>query len=198
MIEIEKKFILKPGDAEKLTAGAEPVGQKQFTDVYYDTANYALTKKDWWLRSRAGRFELKISMSPYKVRLVDQYEELEEEGAIKKALNMKAKESLSEVLPSLGYKPFATIVTVRTKYRKGAFMIDIDSVDYGHDGYDLAEIELMVGSKEEMEEAAHRIVAFAKSCGLAVGTVRGKIMEYLWRNNKEHFKALETEWGVKL
>ncbi len=195
MIEVEKKFILSGDGKNKLIKGAELTAKKKFTDVYYDTADYALTKKDIWLRARDGRYELKVPLRSQKTSSWDHYEEIENEDGIKKELKIATSEPLELALPSTGYKPFATIVTTRAKYKKGEFTIDIDAVDYG---YDIAEIELMVNKKEEVEEATKKIAAFAASCGLKIGRVRGKVIEYIRRKNEEHFKALELAWGVKL
>ena len=38
------------------------MGEQVFTDVYWDTEGCGLTERDWWLRSRAGRWELKVRM----------------------------------------------------------------------------------------------------------------------------------------
>ena len=195
MIEVEKKFVFDKDSLDKLIDEAEFISQKSFTDVYFDMADYALTKADTWLRCRDGRFELKVALQSHATRSIDQYEELETEETIKKKLGITTEKPLSQDLPSLGYEPFASIVTTRTKYKKNGFIIDIDAMDYG---YDLVEIELMVDAKEEIESATKKIMSFASSRGLEIGKVRGKVIEYLNRKNPEHFRALESAWGVKL
>ena len=60
MIEVEKKFILTTEQEKSLIEGADFLGEKKFTDIYYDDEDFSLTKKDLWLRNREGRFELKI------------------------------------------------------------------------------------------------------------------------------------------
>ena len=42
MIEIERKFKLNEAEKESLLAGAIFVGEKTFTDVYYDTEDFTL------------------------------------------------------------------------------------------------------------------------------------------------------------
>lgn len=187
MIEVEKKFLLQPADIERLTAGAEFLKTITFTDVYYDTADYALTRKDTWLRRRDARWELKIPLSDAATRAADQYRELETEEEIGDYLWLSLSGSFPEQLKNAGYEPFAKIITTRRKYRNGEFMIDIDSVDYG---YDIAEIELMVNAESEMETAAQKILAFAKSFDIVPAKVRGKVLEYLRRNNTIHFDVL--------
>ena len=191
MIEVEKKFLLQPTDIEKLTAGAEFLKTITFTDVYYDSTDYALTRKDTWLRRRDARWELKISLSDAATRAADQYRELETEEEIADYLWLSRSGTFPEQLKAAGYEPFAKITTTRKKYRSGEFIIDIDSVDYG---YQLAEIELMVASETEMNSAAQKILAFAKRFGIVPTKVRGKVLEYLYRYNKEHYQALAKAW----
>lgn len=45
-----------------LARGGRLAGEQVFTDVYWDAEECGLTERDWWLRSRAGRWELKASM----------------------------------------------------------------------------------------------------------------------------------------
>ena len=61
MIEIEKKFILTDGHKEKLLEKAEFLGEKTFTDVYYDTPEYALTKNELKNKNIAGDNDTKLT-----------------------------------------------------------------------------------------------------------------------------------------
>jgi predicted adenylyl cyclase CyaB len=195
MIEVEKKFTLKEEDIERIIQGVEFVNERSFTDTYFDTSDYSLTRADKWLRLRDDRFELKLPMNAGKgasQRKLDQYEELETEEAIRKALGLATNGSLREDLEANGYKTFSTFTTTRKKYKKGDFIIDLDVMDFG---YSIGEIELMVSEQSEMEDALNKILAFAKEQGLSVAPVRGKVIEYIKRNNLEHYKALE-EAGV--
>ena len=61
-IEIERKFIVPEDYHEKLLAhgfSRENVYDEVLVDKYYDTCEYALLKKDHWLRQRNGDWELK-------------------------------------------------------------------------------------------------------------------------------------------
>ena len=63
-IEVERKFE-PPADLEELDrcvrgAGGERLGEESFTDVYYDTPEFALARRDVWLRCREGFWELKV------------------------------------------------------------------------------------------------------------------------------------------
>jgi len=195
MIEVEKKFLLNDEDRERLTKEAQFLSEKTFTDAYYDTADFTLTSQDKWLRSRDGRFELKLPLHHGTDRLADQYEELEDDSSIKEALGFVGEGSLADDLANKDYQPFGTLVTTRRKYQKGDFIIDLDIIDFGNSAYTIGEIELMVSDKSEIEGAVEQIIQFAQEQGLTIAPVRGKIIEYLKRINPDHYKAL-VEAGV--
>jgi len=192
MFEVERKFALTEENERALLAGAEFVGTKTFTDVYYDTSLFALTTKDTWLRSRDGRFELKLPLNKNRVgeRVADQYHEIEEEEAIRKELGFPVDGMFAEALKAHEYTPIAQITTTRRKYKKGEFVLDLDDMDYG---YKVGEIELMVSDMAEMEGAAQKIVAFGEAQGLSLVPVRGKVLEYIRRYNPPHFEALKAK-----
>lgn len=194
MIEVEKKFSITPEELARLTAGAEFIGEKEFTDVYYDAPDHTLTKKGFWLRNRAGRFELKIPLEARDGNGMDKYEELEDEGSIAERLGLPTGENFVDAARGAGYVPFATITTKRAEYKKEGFTIDMN--DFGY--HRLLEIELMVENEAEMDEAERKIVAFASAQGLSARPVRSKMIEYLARNDPAHFHALEAAWGTKL
>lgn len=191
MIEIEKKFSLTEDEKTKLIEGAEPLGRKVFTDTYYDTLDWGLTLKDTWLRSREGKYELKVPLREISHdRIVDQYRELETNEEIAEHLVLSIEGStLEEALRKTDYKPFCTLTTTREKYKKDGYGIDIDAVDFG---YVVTEIELMVTNEDEVEKATNKILQFAKSHGIMPGKVRGKVAEYLRRNSPSHYEALRS------
>ena len=100
MIEVEKGFILTPEQEKNLIEGTEFLGEKINTDVGYDDLHFSLTRKDIWLRSRNGKFELKIPMNTsIEERTSDQYEEIENENDILKYFggqNMLLKDFLNK------------------------------------------------------------------------------------------------------
>jgi len=65
-------------------------------------------------------------------------------------------------------------------------------------GYNLAEIELLVENQKETTIAGQKIIDFALSCRLTITPVRGKVIEYIRRNNNNHFKILESSYGFSL
>lgn len=188
MIEVEKKFILDKEAEAKLVDGAELLEVRTFTDIYFDTADYSLTTKDIWLRSRDGKFQLKLPLHQDGIDTsIDQYNELEHEDDIREALNLPQSQSLIETLTENGYRSFAAITTTRSKYKKDDLIIDMDSADYG---YKIVEIETLVDAKDKIEEAARRILDFASRNGLTISPIRGKLIEYLRRNDPRHYQAL--------
>ncbi|MFA6105573.1 MAG: CYTH domain-containing protein [Patescibacteria group bacterium] len=190
MIEVEKKFIIDESDIALLAEGAEFVGKKTFTDVYYDTTDYLLTARDHWLRFRDGRPELKVPMSEVITRSAEQYEEMEDESQIRKLLNLPEEGRFEQVLNENGFAKFCVCTTTRQKYTKDGFIIDLDEVRYPEFVYKVGEIELLVKDKTEMEEASQKIIAFAKANGIKFAPVRGKVIEYLKRIRPEHYRAM--------
>jgi len=195
-IEVEKKFILTGEQERRLLDGAEFLGEKKLTDVYYDDDRYSLTRKDIWLRSRNGKFELKAPMNvPIEERVTDRYQELETDHEILAYLKLPENKALADALRESGYGPFATITATRKKYRKDGYHIDLDAADFG---YHLAEIEYMTDEASAVDEATRKIMDYAGSHGLVGdGVVYGKVVEFLRRNNPAHFYALR-EAGVIL
>ena len=195
MIEVEKKFILKEGDREKLLEGAEFLKKQTVDDTYYDTEDYSLAKKDWWPRERNGNFELKIGVAALSknMNLVTQHRELETDKEIREAFNISSEKPIKVALKEAGYRPTFSLITTRERYKKEGFTIDLDSVDYG---YELAEIELMVEDENQVEEAGDRIRAFAEKQGLSFESynIRGKVMEYIKRYDPVHYQAIIDAW----
>ena len=197
MIEVEKNFDLKAGDKERLIAGVALVQKKTFTDVYYDTPDYSLTSKDFWLRMRDGRFELKVPLNRGSIgkRMTDQYRELETDAEIANELGIAVRGDLGKTLSTLGYKPFARIVTTRESYQKGDFHLDFDEVDFGFSAF---EVELMVKRAEDISAAEKRIMDLAREHHLTVteGATYGKVIEYIKRNNPRHYAFLARKGVV--
>jgi predicted adenylyl cyclase CyaB len=196
MIEIEKKFIIQQNELAHLIAGAHFLGTEKHTDIYYDTADHVLTKRSIWLREREGRFELKFPMGARGKSGVTSYDEIEDDPLITQKLGFPEGRPLDRTLASLGYQPFATITTTRSKYEKEGFHIDVDDTDFGHS---VVEIELMIADEQDMAAATKRILDFAAAQGISItNNIRGKVIEYLRRNDPEHFHELEKTWGVEL
>lgn len=196
MIEIEKKFILTKDQKDNLIDEAEFLGEKKFTDIYYDNADFTLTKSDIWLRERDGKFELKIPMNEsIKNRVSDQYRELDNERDILQYFRSGINKSLADFLNQSRYEPFCFITTTRKKYKKNNFSIDLDSMDFG---YQIAEIEYMTDDESKIQESTESIITFAKKHYINTdAVVRGKVVEYIRLNNPRHFQILIEAQVIK-
>ena len=109
MIKVQKKFILNEQDKERLTKNADFLNERVFTDIYYDTEFFSLTSNDKWLRSREGRFELKLPLHEGVDRLADQYDELEDEQKIREALNLPSSGILQMIWQKLDIPHFVLV-----------------------------------------------------------------------------------------
>ncbi len=125
------------------------------------------------------------------------YEEIENEGGIRKILNIPVTKDMEHDLEDNGYFKFCTCKTTRKKYKNGFFGIDIDFVDFDDFNYELTEIELMIENKLDIEDAIKKIMIFAEGKGLKIGPVRGKVVEYLKRKKPDHYLALVKSGTVK-
>ncbi|MDD2909601.1 MAG: CYTH domain-containing protein, partial [Candidatus Pacebacteria bacterium] len=186
MIEIEKKFILNEEEKRRIIKNAQFLGNKIFTDVYYDKNDYSLTLKDFWLRFRDGTAELKIPLKKENDTFINQYEEIIDEDKIRQKINIqKSSISLINDLTLNNYIPFCKCKTTRTKYKNNIFSIDLDFVDFDDFTYNIAEIEIMVENEKDIDDAVRKINNFAKENNLKIDSVRGKVIEYINRKNSK-------------
>ena len=159
MIEVEKKFSLTPDQTKRIEESAEFIKESTNTDIYYDTPDYRLLKKDRWLRNRNGQFETKISPSWNKK--INVYEEIADPEEILKRLDIpKLTEDFEENLKLNGFEVLVQLVTKRRKFKIKDFIIDMDEVDYG---YTICEIEKIVENESEIEKATEEIFQLATS-----------------------------------
>lgn len=195
MIEVEKKYRLTPEQEVRLLETSRFLGSKKNEDVYFDMADFSLTRQDHWLRTRSGRWELKRRVHDLGHKLGGTaYDEIEDEPGIRAFLQLPTTGSLADDLATAGYKPFARIVTERRSYENEGFHIDLDICDFG---YELAEIELMLEHEHQRQDALKRIEDFAARMGLDQTHVRGKIIEYLFRFSPNHYQALQDAGVIR-
>ncbi len=191
MIEVEKKFRLDPDQEAKLIDGAEFMGEYTNHDIYFDQDDFHLTKDFNWLRKRNGRFELKKrahKLQPAGFSGVYMYDEIEDEAQIAETLGIAYTGNLETDLETNGYLPFSEYVVSRRSYKQGLFRIDFDSCDFD---YTVVEIERMVDSDDQKQQALDEINAFAKEIGIDTTPATGKLIEYLKRFSPDHYKILQ-------
>ena len=128
-------------------------------------SKFTLTGRDFWLRTRDGRFELKVPQNAGSIgsRMTDQYRELETDAEIATELEIAVRGGLGETVKTLGYEPFARIVTTRESYQKGGFHLDFDEMDFG---FSALEVELMVEKPEDITDAEKLLMDFARAHAL--------------------------------
>jgi uncharacterized protein YjbK len=194
-IEIEKKFLLTPDQQATLLKDATDLGHKRVEDIYFDTKDYSLSLRDLWLRRRDGVYELKAPASVGSGSLAgtNRYHELTDDSEIAKALGIEISDCLERSLTDFDIHPFVTCYTDRASYEKQGFHIDIDQATYRDSSfsYSVAEIELLVETEGEANEADDRIMAFAADHNLTSDTViHGKIGAFLEAERPKHFKTL--------
>lgn len=165
------------------------MGQYEFKDRYFDSADFTLTLKDYWLRKREGSWELKrpaSSQADAERRAQDvctNYKEITDVPQIRAELvaamgissDCLEAEQAEDVraeferwLQDLKLECFAEFTTVRCSYTLECegddkrVRIDLDQADFG---YCVGEIEVLVSEVEEMTSAMQSIEKTAQRLG---------------------------------
>ncbi|TSK98368.1 Thiamine-triphosphatase [Bagarius yarrelli] len=189
-VEVERKFVCDPHIVERLKdIGAVYLGQYGFKDRYFDSADFTLTLKDFWLRKREGSWELKLTTSNLNAEArarhgCTKYREITDVPQIKAELTaimgicpehtsdfLQAEEVHGEFekwLQDMRLKCFAEFKTVRCSYvlehegdgRK--VRVDLDQTDFGHC---IGEIEVLVSDGVETAFAMQSVQETAQKLG---------------------------------
>lgn len=193
MIEVERKFILQPGDKERLLQGASLLSEKMIRDEYFDTPTLDLLPKEILLRRRDGIFELKVPKWVVTQKQPDtyQFDEFADEAKIRHALHLPIRGSFIHDVGQAGYITIADFVTTRAKCSRDGFSLDFDTADFG---FGVLEIELIVENESQIAEATEKILAFAKQAGLSADRPLSKLHEYLRLKNPALFNVLKHAW----
>jgi adenylate cyclase class IV len=181
MIEVEKKFQPTEEQLKALLNGSKFVAKKENNDIYYDYPDFRLLKESIKLRNRNGSFELKIRMPNSSHSEVEDKKEIEKFFNLENGLEEFVKNNLEIV---------GSFKTFRDEYEKDGFVIDIDVTDFG---YEMCEIEILVETEEQTEEAKNRILNFAHSYNLESKKLKPKLTEYLKKNKPEVYKEIYKE-----
>lgn len=195
MIEIEKKFLLTEAQQNNLLSGAKELGRKVVEDTYFDTDAYQLTLGDFWLRKRDGAYELKAPLrsGSGSYAATNRYNEITDTEEILLELGLSDATDFETALARAGIKRFMTCFSDRTSYDRQGFHVDIDSVTYLDSAFEyaVAEIELLVETEAEADEAERRIMELAKELNLATDQlIMGKVAAYLKEKRPDHYLAL--------
>uniref|UniRef100_A0A7S2WMM1 CYTH domain-containing protein n=1 Tax=Rhizochromulina marina TaxID=1034831 RepID=A0A7S2WMM1_9STRA len=177
-IEVERKISLandkavKDFEARLAASGAERVKSTRFTDVYYDTAELALTAANHYLRLRDGRWELKVPSAGDSLT-TSVFEELTTEEDIACYF--------ADSFPDPPTLPFGSVPrtvprseggtmgvlmrfeTCRSTWRLGTMSVDVDRASTG---VCLAEFEMLCESETQVPRALEDIDTVCRKMGL--------------------------------
>jgi adenylate cyclase class IV len=195
MIEVEQRFSLHPGSLAKITAACELVSNRVVHDDYYDNDAFDLTLKDIWFRKRDNGFEVKIGVRnmPHGSRDIDRYEEITDERLIRERLQLDPNLPMEQAIKKANLSIFCSPRTARKKFRKGKFIIDVDSVSFAGTEltYHIVEIERLVDNEDRIQTAKDEIRNFARKFGLSPQMhVVGKVITYIKHERPQHYEAL--------
>jgi len=193
MIEVEIKVHVTDEQAGALIAGAQFVSEELLVNEYYDSPDYQLTTKGFWLRRRNGNFELKYPATKdgsfHSGKNSPMYE-VTDEPEIRKILGLRMNCTFQEALAYAGYSILYRFTTMRKKYTKDGFTIDFDHADFGDLVYCICEVEKLVDSVDQTEQAFESLYVFVKQYGISTERVEGKLGYYIRIKHPDHYYAL--------
>ena len=186
--EVEQKFSVPDNYRDILeSVGAVKKSEKVLNDEYLDTRDYQLMRRDYWLRRRGEKYELKIPPedSVHKRDSVGltQYTEVEGKEEVQAVISKLMNLTLDE-LTSL-----VKISAVRELYSLEDFCISIDRIQ--DDGWSVGEIELMARSDADMLKVKKRIEDLGQKL-LFTPQQAGKVNHCLKTQNPEASEVLKT------
>lgn len=193
MIEVEIKVHVTDEQISRLTADAQFIKQDFFVDTYYDSADFKLTTNGFWLRKRNEQFELKFPATKngsFHIAKNIPMHEISDEQEIMQMLGLGKHGSLPDALETHGYIPLYRFENTRQVYKKDGFTIDLDRADFGDLVYCLCEIETMVESQDQSQEALEKLYAFINRYGISSERAEGKLGYYIRLKNPAHYQAV--------
>lgn len=165
------------------------LGERSFTDRYFDCADFSLTLGDLWLRRRDGSWELKCPVSSGRSpenraeSLCTRYREVtdlaqiqaevlrvlkRDPGPAGEASRTSGQDKREDEtwLEDLRLVCFAEFTTVRCSYTLGGgaqgVRVDLDQADFG---YSVGEIEVLLSEGDDMQSAQQTIQRTAEKLG---------------------------------
>lgn len=198
-IEVERKFVPGPGVEKTLgKLGAELLGETTFRDSYYDSPNLCLTMNDMWLRRRGDSWELKHPPQRGTRGLngaSTQYMELTSEDDIICRVSEELGVPCPPNIESFGLNIFASFVTRRRRFllpvvdnSNTKVVVDLDEADFG---FAVGEVEVLVKTQEEVENALKKVDEICRQLGVFRETpVQGKVSTFLQMNRADHYRKL--------
>jgi adenylate cyclase class IV len=194
MYEVERTFSFEDDFLQKISTLGYLESEKTFTDSYYDTRNYDLISKSFWLRARSGKWELKIYAVGEHGMGVSR--EVTDELEIGELLDLP-RIGLEKGLKDSGYLAFCTLTSTRRRFKVAGLNVDVDEVSGDGFNYKIGEVEKEVSNKSDVDAAGEIIEKFMVSHGLGTIRTRGKVLEYLWDAKPTVYKMLVEKGVVK-
>jgi adenylate cyclase class IV len=197
VIEVEMKFSVTDEQLSLIKKVSAFLGTETNNDKYYDYADFRLIKDGWWLRNRNGHFELKLPVGEAsKTSEAAVHDEIIGDDAICKLLDIY---NLQSVIDSGELNIIGELITERESYSLDKLHLDYDVVTNEKTGfiYKLLEIEIMVPSPNDVEEASQQINQLASRYSLNMDKPRGKVIEFLYQLNPDAYSALEASAWFK-
>lgn len=188
MIEVEIKVHVTDKQADKLIEGAQFISKKVLITEFYDSADYKLTTKGFWLRRRNGIFELKYPATQDKSHHI--MHEIQDEQEIRRMLGLDMHGTLQEALTAAGIGVLYRFTNTRQTYTKDGITIDFDRANFGDLVYNICEIETLVESVDQTQQALDLLHAFAKRYGISTERVEGKLEHYIRIKHPDHHYAI--------
>lgn len=196
MFEVEGQFAYDKEAVQRIKEDAVFIKEVTNHDIYYDTKDYTLSRKDNWLRKRNGNFELKISEmhgQAHGDRTCSKYKEINTDADVCNWLSIPVQKLTDDVIAKHGYVPFADYTVVRQKYSLDNLNIDIDTTHYNEDPgnpFVMFEVEVVVNSQDEIMQAEKMLQEFKRKYSLKNDLIKGKAITYLEKYRPEQFQVM--------
>lgn len=193
MIEVEIRVTVTAKQLNELIDGAQFVSKQVLKNEIYDSIDFKLTTKNFWLRCRDGVFELKYPVKKDDNLLEDKdiaVHEINDEQEIRRILCLSTIGSMSEALAAAGFTVLYRFTNTRNTYTKDGFTIIFDHADFGDLTYDVCEIESIITSVDQTNRAFESLWDFAKRHGISTERAEGKLEYYMRVKNPAHYFAI--------
>lgn len=189
-IEIEIKFHFTKEDVENIAKFATFISKDSFTDSYFDTKDYMLTKNNFWLRKREENFELKIPTPNSSKNGIFSYQEITNFSSLEYEISqvLQIKKSLRELIKEEILLPYCTFTSYRKKYKYNEFTFDFDETDFG---FSIGELEIIV-TEDSLKQGQEKLENYFNSLNLKKSKSIGKLVEFIKERNPEQYKIIQN------
>jgi len=184
--EIELKFIVPKNYSSILMEnGASLISEKMLEDVYFDTSDFQLLKKDVWLRKRGDDYELKIAppneAHSKESKGLTHYQEVTGVKNVTFELSKIIKPNIEDL------DVLVNVSAKRQNWELEDFKIVIDTIV--SDGWMVGEVELMAGENDNINIIKQRIEDLTKKLNFEPQPY-GKVRHCLETQNAKAYNIL--------